>query len=66
MQVNNLEKWKNLLEKRYRQKNLTKQEIFTFANTVTNFFDLLLKFDREDRLKNKTNENEYDRTKTKN
>lgn len=61
-----LEKWKKLLERKYGVKSATQEEVFEFANTLTGFFDLLLKLDREDRLKNQINENKYGKTKTKN
>lgn len=52
MRITNLEKWKKLLEKNYGFENPTQKEVFEFANTLTNFFDLLLKFQKQDELKN--------------
>jgi len=46
-----LDKWERILKEKYGQKNLTKQEIFEFTNTLTNFFDLLSKFDQKNQLK---------------
>jgi len=66
MQTIDLKKWNRLLRKKYGVKNPTQKEVFEVANTLTNFFELLIKFDQEDRLKIQTNEDEYDRTKTKN
>ena len=48
-----LEKWSKLLKERYGQKNLTKREVFEIANTITNYFDLIIKFYKEDELKQK-------------
>jgi len=66
MQMSNSKKWKKLLKEKYGLENPTQKEVFEFTNTLTSFFDLLLKFDKEDKLKNQTNENDYDRIKTKN
>ena len=46
-----LDKWRKLLKKKGGFKNPTPQEVFEFANTFTNFFDLLIRFDLEDKIK---------------
>lgn len=51
MQTNNLEKWKKLLEEKYGLKKTTSRDAFEFANTLINFFDLLIKFNHEDQIK---------------
>ena len=48
-------KWEQLLRKNYKQQNLNKQTAFEFANALTTFFELLSKFDREDKSKEKNN-----------
>jgi len=47
--MNNLEKWKILMERKYDFKNPTPQEVFEFANSLTSFFDLLITFNNEDK-----------------
>lgn len=49
----NWNKWEKLLRKNYKQQNLNKQTTFEFANTLTTFFELLSRFDKEDKLKEK-------------
>ena len=47
-----LNKWKKFLKKKYGFKNPTSKETVEFASTLTNFFDLLIKFSNEDQMKN--------------
>jgi len=52
MRTNNLQKWEKLLRETYGIKDPKQKEVFEFANTLTNFFYLLIKFNQEDKLKN--------------
>jgi len=56
-----LDKWEKLLREKYK-KDLNKQEVFDFANTLTNFFDSLIKFDKEEQSKQK----HYEKNKKEN